>query len=118
WIEALETTARAPWLGMIPLDDGDKLKQAYALLLQTVLYLGRPHEGGEDAVNQFLFAFQSLPVPPSSEISRARRATASITLAIIKNISSVPLNSAVRMNHQEIFGIFGALEVLGNTYLD
>jgi len=52
WITVLENTATAPWLNIVPQDHEDKLKRAYTLLFQIVLYLGRPQE--EDKAQQFL----------------------------------------------------------------
>ncbi|TFK64318.1 hypothetical protein BDN72DRAFT_881578 [Pluteus cervinus] len=118
YIDALESTARAPWLWIIPPEDEEKLKRAHSLLFQTIMYLNRPLEGDKGARNRAWLAFDFFPVPATSEVARARRAIASITQVIIKNISSIPMNSPLRTKHQKIFEIFGTLEVLGKTYLD
>ncbi|KAF9457882.1 hypothetical protein BDZ94DRAFT_1272009 [Collybia nuda] len=115
WIGILENTASAPWLNELPLEHGDRLKRAYTLLFQIVLYLGRPQEA--DMAEQFLVAFGTAPTPPESEIGRARKAVASITRAVVRDISSIPLNSPLRTEQTEVFGIFGALQALHDMYL-
>lgn len=52
WIQVLENTASAPWLNTLPTEHGDRLKRAYTLLFQIVLYLGRPQE--PEMAEQFL----------------------------------------------------------------
>lgn len=47
WIKILENTASAPWLGSLPPVHEDRLKRAYALLFQIVIYLGRPQDAEE-----------------------------------------------------------------------
>jgi hypothetical protein len=62
-------------------------------------------------------AFGSLPAPPTSEIGRAREAIVTITKAIVHHISSIPQSSELRTKQQEIFDIFGALQVTHDSYL-
>ena len=57
WINALENTAKASWLNLVPQGHEDKLKRAYTLLYQIVLYLGRPQEEGK--AEQFLVVSSS-----------------------------------------------------------
>jgi hypothetical protein len=58
WLTVLENTANAPWLSLVPQDHEDKLKRAYTLLYQIVLYLGRPQEDGK--AEQFLVVSYTL----------------------------------------------------------
>ena len=44
WIGALEATANAPWLFHLPNEKVDRLKRAFTLIFQIILYLGRPQE--------------------------------------------------------------------------
>jgi hypothetical protein len=52
WLTVLENTAKAPWLNLVSQEHEQKLKRAYTLLYQIVLYLGRPQEEGK--AEQFL----------------------------------------------------------------
>ena len=138
WIGALERTANAPWLFQLPHDPTDRLKRSFTLMFQVILYLGRPQE--EDKATQFLTvrskfhlssplsadwrvgssqqAFTSAVVPPSSEIGRARRAVANITRAVVHDISSIPLSSPLREEQAEFFGVFDAMRLLNDMYLE
>ncbi|KAF8878401.1 hypothetical protein BD779DRAFT_1554448 [Infundibulicybe gibba] len=115
WIEVLEKTASAPWLGALPPDHADRLRRAYTFLFQIVIYLGRPQE--QEQGEQYLVAFESAPAPPESEIGRARKAVAALTRAIVQDISSIPLGSPLRTQHTGVFDIFGALQVLHDVHL-
>ncbi|KAF8625650.1 hypothetical protein AX15_005271 [Amanita polypyramis BW_CC] len=136
WIGALETTANAPWLFHLPQEPVDRLKRTFTLIFQIILYLGRPQE--TEMAHQFLNvsgksfstkyfvassnhahlqAFGTAIVPPESEIGRARRAVATITRAVVQDISSIPESSPLREQHAELFGVFGALEPLHDVYL-
>ncbi|KAF8632478.1 hypothetical protein AX17_004828 [Amanita inopinata Kibby_2008] len=116
WIGALETTAHAPWLFHMPPEDPDKLKKAFTLIFQVIIYLGRPQE--QEKATQFLAAFGSAVVPAESEIGRARRAITNIIRALVHDIEAVPESSALREQHPEVFGLFGALEPLYDMYLE
>ncbi|KAM6497622.1 hypothetical protein JOM56_005570 [Amanita muscaria] len=116
WINALEATANAPWLFHLPNEPVDRLKRAFTLLFQIILYLGRPQEEG--VAIQFLNAFHSAVVPPESEIGRARRAVANITRAVVHDISSIPLTSPLRGEQVRLFEIFDALQPLHDVYLE
>ncbi|KNZ80229.1 hypothetical protein J132_06655 [Termitomyces sp. J132] len=83
---------------------------AYILLFQIILYISRP-KGGE----QFLIA--SVHSPTESEIGRARIAVPVILRAVVHNMSTVPLDSPLRREHSDIFGIFGALQAIHDMYL-
>ncbi|KAG5634049.1 hypothetical protein H0H81_003617 [Sphagnurus paluster] len=111
WISILENTVSAPWLFSLPPDHEQRLKIAYTLLFQIVLYLTRPAEA-----EQFLTAFATAPAPSESEIGRARKAVGTIIKASVNQMSSIPLNSSVRA-HNEIFDIFGALQAIHDMYL-
>lgn len=52
WIAILENTAGAPWLSSLPPELENRLKLAYTLLFQIVLYLGRPMD--PEKADQFL----------------------------------------------------------------
>ncbi|KAF8996432.1 hypothetical protein BDQ17DRAFT_1364434 [Cyathus striatus] len=115
FVQVLKNTASAPWLSQIPSEQEDRLKRAYTLLFQVILYLGRPQE--PEAAQQFLVAFESAPVSPESEIGRARRAVAKILQAMIQDISSIPMSSPLRAAHSELFAVFGALLPLYDVHL-
>jgi hypothetical protein len=132
WLTVLENTATAPWLNLVEQDHKDKLKRAYTLMYQIVLYLGRPQEEGK--AEQFLVVSQSSPylslvlhllyqafesaiVPANSEIGRARKATVTIMRAVVQKISSVPISSSLRTEEADIFNIFGALQALHDMHL-
>jgi hypothetical protein len=57
------------------------------------------------------------PASPESDIGRARKAIVDITKAIVRQISSVPVNSPLRQEKREIFDTFGALQALHDNYL-
>ncbi|RDB27332.1 hypothetical protein Hypma_004420 [Hypsizygus marmoreus] len=115
WIAILENTAAAPWLLTLPPDHENRLKLAYTLLFQIVLYLSRPMEA--EQAEQFLVAFGTAVVPPESEIGRARSAVIPILNAVVHHISSIPINSSVRAENPEIFDIFSALQAIHDMYL-
>ncbi|KAF8955341.1 hypothetical protein BDZ97DRAFT_1858331, partial [Flammula alnicola] len=115
WLLALENTASAPWLNQLAPDHEDRLRSAYILFFQVILTLSRPQDQ-EEAI-QFMFAFDNVPVPPTSEIGRARRAVAIITRTIVNQISSIPLSSPVREKHPDIFNVHGALVPLSDVHL-
>jgi len=112
WISILENTTSAPWLFSVSPDPKQRLKLAYTLLFQIVLYLTRPAEA-----EQFIVAFSTAPASPESEIGRARAAVGVIIRAAVRQLESVPLNSPIRVEQADIYDLFGALQVLHDTYL-
>lgn len=50
WLQALETAATAQWLDVLPADPADRLRRAYALLMQVILYLHRPQNEIEQSL--------------------------------------------------------------------
>ncbi|KAF5376905.1 hypothetical protein D9615_007354 [Tricholomella constricta] len=112
WISILENTASAPWLHKLSPDHASRLKVAYTLLFQIVLYLSRPGES-----EQLLLAFATAPAPPDSEIGRARTAVGAIIKAAVHQLSSVPVSSPLRREQAEVFALFGALQVIHDMYL-
>ncbi|KAH0589564.1 hypothetical protein H2248_005300 [Termitomyces sp. 'cryptogamus'] len=114
WISILENTTSAPWLFSSKPGPKEKMMLAYILLFQIILYISRP-KGGE----QFLIAsaFGTAPAPTESEIGRARIAVPVILRAVVHNMSTVPLDSPLRREHSDIFGIFGALQAIHDMYL-
>ncbi|KAG5640482.1 hypothetical protein DXG03_008341, partial [Asterophora parasitica] len=134
WISILENTTSAPWLYKFSPVPSERLQVAYTLLFQIVLYLTRPGETEQFlvvsccffsfpalSINQIIFgilqAFHTAPAPDDSEIGRARKAIGTILKAAVAQISSVPVNSPLRTDHTEVFDIFGALQVIHDTYL-
>jgi len=99
----------------------DRLRRAYSLLFQIILYLGRPLSNDvkevEEATHQFLLAINSAPVPADSEIGRARHAIAILTKQIQDDIASVPLSSELRSRHAQIFALADALGPLCDVHL-
>jgi hypothetical protein len=65
----------------------------------------------------FRQAFGSAIVPPESEIGHARKSVATITQAVVQDISAVPISSSLRTEKSEIFNIFSALQALHDMYL-
>ncbi|KAF8060662.1 hypothetical protein FPV67DRAFT_302071 [Lyophyllum atratum] len=112
WISILENTVSAPWLFSLPPDPEQRLKLAYALLFQIVLYLTRPAEA-----EQFIVAFGTAPASSDSEIGRARASVGVIIKAAVHQMSSVPANSPVRSDQADVFDIFGALHAIHDMYL-
>ncbi|KAJ8453684.1 hypothetical protein ONZ45_g19611 [Pleurotus djamor] len=113
WIEALETVANAEWLTHRPLDPSDRMRRAYALLMQVILYLHRP----QPEVEQYLVDFMQAEVTPESEIHRARKATTSIARVVLQDLASVPSNP-LHADNPQVFAILGALMPLHDVYLD
>jgi hypothetical protein len=139
WIEALERTANAPWLFHLPNDPADRLKRSFTLLFQIILYLGRPQEA--EKATQFLTVrpkFHCTPlypptdasVPANSGVQLRHRSTLVrnrtctprsgqyITRAVVHDISSIPSSSPLREEQVELFGVFDALRLLHDVYLE
>lgn len=53
FLEALETTSTVPWLWSLDKDPAERLKRAYSLIFQIVMYIARPKES-EEAGQQYL----------------------------------------------------------------
>ncbi|KAF8951527.1 hypothetical protein BDZ97DRAFT_1886056 [Flammula alnicola] len=116
-LRAFENTASAPWLNLLAPDHEDRLRRAYSLFFQIKLTLSRVQDP-EEAI-QFLFEFDNVvPVPPTSEVGRARRVVAILTHTIVNQISSIPLSSPVREKYPDIFNIHGALVPLSDIHLE
>ncbi|GLB36903.1 hypothetical protein LshimejAT787_0311900 [Lyophyllum shimeji] len=111
WIAILENTTSAPWLFTLSPDPEQRLRIAYALLFQIVLYLTRPTEA-----EQFIVAFGTAPASSDSEIGRARKAVGTIIQAAVHQMSSVPSDAPVRAAHGDVFDIFGALHAIRDMY--
>ncbi len=66
WLQFLESASKAPWLTQAPPHAEDRLRRAYSLLFQIILYLGRPLSNDvkevEQATQQFLLVSNALPL--------------------------------------------------------
>ncbi|KAF9497711.1 hypothetical protein BDN71DRAFT_560360 [Pleurotus eryngii] len=113
WLQALETAATAPWLDVLPADPADRLRRAYALLMQVVLYLHRP----QNEIEQPLIDFMQAEAEPGSHIYRARQATIVLARAVIRDIASIPSTQPLHVDHPQIFALLGALTPLHDLYL-
>jgi len=110
FLEALESTAFAPWLAIENTSDDtrppeEKMKRAYSRIFQIVMYLGRPQDDAE----QFLDDFEKATAEAGSDLARSRKAITILLGTIVRDMSSIPLSSPLRTKHQGIFDIFGAL---------
>ncbi|KAF4590925.1 hypothetical protein EYR40_009522 [Pleurotus pulmonarius] len=113
WLEALETAATAQWLDVLPADPADRLRRAYALLMQVILYLHRP----QNEIEQSLVDFMQAEAKAGSPIYRARQATIVLTRAVIRDIASIPSTQPLHVDHPQIFALLGALMPLHDLYL-
>ena len=129
----LEATAKAPWLSSLSDSIDDRLKVAYLIVFQLVLYLDRPME--LEATTQFFTvslhqlsfnerrqrnpfqALETAPVSPGSDMGRARTAIVGITRGVVHQISSIPAHAPLRKEKREIFDVFSALQALNDAYL-
>jgi hypothetical protein len=115
-VSMLEETAAQPFLQDTPTDPEDRLRRAVTLLLQIVLYLGIPRGTNEQGM-QFLMAFGSAPVGPKSEIARARRASAPILRAVIRDINSIPQDHRLREQATDMFESLKVVTMLSEVHL-
>jgi len=116
FLEVLESTSNSPLLRTLEQDHGERLRSAYAIIFQIVMYIARPKESPE-AGQQYLVAFESAPVSSESDMHRARVAVAKLLRAVVHNLSSIPTNSPLRTEKPDIFNVFGALQALHDVYL-
>ena len=117
FIQALENTAKAPWLHLASRTEEESLQRVYVLTWQIFFYLSRPQKGEDFSSEQYLLDFIQADVPRDSEMYRARLAAVSILKAVRSNINSISQNSPLRKEQTEIFDLFGALTPLFDQHL-
>ncbi|KAF6755741.1 hypothetical protein DFP72DRAFT_847439 [Ephemerocybe angulata] len=127
WIEVLEEVSNGPWLTNTTSDEKVRLAIAHGLVYQLLLYLSRPIESAAgadeqsvaDAHAQYLSAFAVASVPPTSEMARARIATAKLVKAVLNQHDSIPPTSPLRADaeNKKIFEAFQALKDMGDAHL-
>lgn len=62
-------------------------------------------------------AFQTASVDETNDIAKARDAITILIRTIVRDLTSIPLNSELRTKHAEIFAIFGALVPLHDAFI-
>jgi len=112
YLKVLESTVSAPWVALEHTSHDkakpeDRLKRAYGRIFQIFMYLGRPQT--EELAAQTLNDFEKAPLVEGSHVARARAAIALLVEIIIRDIDSIPLSSKLRVEHRELFDVFGAL---------
>lgn len=61
--------------------------------------------------------FEKAPLEEGTEIARARAAIRILVGAAIRDIHSIPQSSPLRVEHRELFDIFGAIAPLWDAFL-
>ncbi|KAF7978055.1 hypothetical protein HWV62_1685 [Athelia sp. TMB] len=112
YLQVIESTASAPWVALEHTSSDratpeDRLKRAYSRIFQIFMYLGRPQT--EELAAQALDDFEKAPLVEGSHVARARAAIATLVGTIVRDMDSIPISSKLRIEHRELFDIFGAL---------
>jgi len=112
YLQVLETTVSAPWVALEHTASDrataeDRLKRAYSRIYQIFMYLGRPQV--EEVAAQTLDDFEKAPLVEGSHVARARAAISVLVGTVVRDIDSIPISSNLRVEHRELFDIFGAL---------
>jgi hypothetical protein len=120
YLAVLEATASAPWVALEHTEHdkaspADRMKRAYSRVFQIIMYLGQPQN--EEAAAKFLMNFEQAPLEAGSDIARARAAIVVLTGTVVRDLTSIPLKSAIRSEHHKIFEVFGALVPLYDLYI-
>ncbi|KAF7976525.1 hypothetical protein HWV62_6349 [Athelia sp. TMB] len=112
YLQVIESTASAPWVALEHTSSDratpeDRLKRAYSRIFQIFMYLGRPQT--EELAAQALDDFEKAPLVEGSHVARARAAITTLVGTIVRDMDSIPISSKLRIEHRELFDIFGAL---------
>ncbi|KAJ7618548.1 hypothetical protein FB45DRAFT_1007333 [Roridomyces roridus] len=91
-----------------PPDDAGRLIISYAIIYEIIRFLARHGEGSE----AYLAVFMNSEASEESIFQRARNTILQGTQLLVSRFSGVPATSPLRNAHPQLFGLFGALEVL------
>ncbi|KAF8652857.1 hypothetical protein AX16_004106 [Volvariella volvacea WC 439] len=116
-LRCLTAISRGRWASAFPDGDEDRLRLAHFRLTQLLVYLYRPEDPNPENAERLTYYLTFKSAKPGTEIRRARDAIAIIIRAVLKCLSTIPLDSGVR-RHTTIFDVVDNLTTISDTYMD